>query len=280
MSYEPPSIKRSVGSMSEDEKPTLILPRASLKEPDQSSPADGLIKRESHNGDQVHVSTPAPESRISRLKKFFTSTPSRRVASIFGAVALAVISGAVGAAPTLFNHAPKAQSSTQHIFFLPWSEAGGLSSGLRVSSSVRGYCWTNSQVSSRPDAYRCFGPNAFIYDPCFADDSQKSVACPIPSPADVTVIRLTKPLPEVNPTPWDIKTGPASAVWLAVLANGDSCYAAYVMADSPGGMSLSYSCRKGNLYGDMNRDGATWTIWEQKEGVADMTLAPVVQAYS
>ena len=73
---------------------------------------------------------------------------------------------------------------------------------------------------------------------------------------------------------------PTSTVWLAVLADGASCYAIYAMADSPGGMSLSYVCKEGDLYGNLNGSGAIWTIWEQKKGAADMTLAPVAEAYS
>ena len=268
------------GKTSEDDKPTLILPAAEIKEPDYLPAIGGPIKRESHDGDQAHASTPVSKSRIGRLKRFFTSSPSRKAASIAGAVLLASISGVAGAAPTLFSHTAKDRDSTQHIFFLPWSETGNLSGGVHVASSVSGYCWVESQVSPRPDTYRCFGPNSTLYDPCFAADSQKSVACPTPSPIDVTVIRLTRPLPEVQRSSWDMKTGPASAVWLVVLADGDSCYAIYAMTDSPGGMSLSYACKKGDLYGGLNRNGAMWTIWEQRTGAADMTLVPVAQAYS
>lgn len=52
------------------------------------------------------------------------------------------------------------------------------------------------------------------------------------------------------------------------------------MPDSPGGMSLTYACKKGELYYNLNSNGTTWTIWEQKTGSAEMTLAPATQAYS
>jgi len=52
------------------------------------------------------------------------------------------------------------------------------------------------------------------------------------------------------------------------------------MPDSPGGISLTYARKKGDLYGNLNSNGTTLTIWEQKTCAADMTLASVIQAYS
>jgi hypothetical protein len=58
-----------------------------------------------------------------------------------------------------------------------------------------------------------------------------------------------------------------------VLANGDSCYAICAMPDSTGGMSLTYARKKSDLYGNLNSNGTTLTIWKQKTCAADMTLA-------
>jgi hypothetical protein len=277
----PSSMEGSSGKKSEDDEPTVILPLASTGKPQHPPIAKESVTREAHDADPVLAPKPTKKNKVNRLKKFFASSPSRKAASIAGAIVLAALSGIVGAgAPGLFSHTPRSETATQHIFFVPWSETGGLSEGIHIASSVKGYCWTNSQVSLRYDAYRCFGPNSLIYDPCFASGSQRSVACPMPSPTNVTVIRLVKPLPEGNNSPAKVQATPTSTVWLVVLADGASCYAIYAMADSPGGMSLSYVCKEGDLYGNLNGSGAIWTIWEQKKGAADMTLAPVAEAYS
>jgi hypothetical protein len=281
MTDQPPAVERSSDKTSEDDQPTLILPPASVVVPQHPATTEKPTERETHDGNPALTPTSAAKSKISRLKKFFTSSPSRKVASVAGAIVLAALSGTAGAAASgLFSHAPKSDTATQHIFYVPWSETGSLSEGIHVASTVNGHCWAKSAVSLRFDAYRCFGPNGLIYDPCFVADSERSVACPMPSPTDVTVIRLVKPLPKTDHSPSEVQATPASTVWLVVLADGDSCYAIYADSDTPGGMVLTYWCKEGNLYGNLNSDGAIWTIWEQKNGTADMTLAPVAQAYS
>lgn len=281
MTDQPPTVERSSGKTSEDDQPTLILSLPGIAKPQHPPAVEERAERDAHGGNSALTSTSPAKSRISRLKKFFTSSPSRKVASIVGAITLAALSGIAGAAASgLFSQAPKNDSATQHIFYVPWSGTDGLSKGLHVASSVTGYCWTNSTVSLRYDAYRCLGPNNRIYDPCFVADSESSVACPMPSPTDVTVIRLVKPLPRTNHSPSEVQATPASTVWLVVLADGDNCYAIVAMSDTPGGMVLTYACNQGDLYGNLNGGGAIWTIWEQKNGAADMTLAPVARAYS
>jgi hypothetical protein len=274
MTDHPPVAGRSSDMKSEDDQPTLIMPLTGAAGPQHLSTTEEQTKNEAHDSNPSTA-----KSRVSRLREFLTSSPTRKTAVI-----LAAISGVAGTeASGLFSHPAKSENATQHIFCVPWSETGGLSDGIHVRRTVSGYCWTNSSISLRYDAYRCFGPNGFIYDPCFVSDSEKSVACLMPSPTDITLIRLVKPLPDTNHSPSEVQatpTTPASTVWLVVLADGGMCYAIYAMADAPGGMYLTYTCKEGNLYGNLNGSGATWTIWEQKTGAADMTLAPVAQAYS
>jgi hypothetical protein len=277
MTDQPPVAGRSPAKRSEDDQPTLVLPLANIMETQHLPAAEVQIEAETPN-----ENAPAAETRTSRLKKFFTSTPTRKAASIAGAILLAAFSGIAGAvSPSLFSHAPnKSEGATQHIFYVPWSGAGGLSEGIHVANSVSGYCWTTSSISLRYDAYRCLISNKFIYDPCFASYTGTSVACPMPSPTDIIMIKLDRPLPTAKRSPSATQTTPASTVWLVVLADGDRCYAIYAMANAPGGMSLTYTCKDGDLYGNINGGSPIWTIWEQKTGAADMTLAPIAQAYS
>lgn len=88
---------------------------------------------------------------------------------------------------------------------------------MKVRSTVRGHCWTNSIASRRSDAFRCMVGNE-IYDPCFSIDAKK-VACPTDPVSNSGVrIVLTRPLPEAN-------AGGTHNPWMMQLANGAKCSA-------------------------------------------------------
>ncbi len=86
---------------------------------------------------------------------------------------------------------------------------------MKITSSVRGHCWTTSIASRRSDAYRCMVANS-IYDPCFSSGA-KTVACPTDVAANSGVrITLTRPLPQSN-------TGNVRNAWMMQLAGGAKC---------------------------------------------------------
>jgi len=110
------------------------------------------------------------------------------------------------------------------------------------------------------------------------------VVCPMPDPNNVTVIHLTRSLETGYSASSPEKVDPASAtsiVWLIILDNGTRCYRVSGANASSSGMSDNYDCLGGDaLYNDPQRTSPIWTIFEQRLGTADMTLASIAKAYS
>jgi hypothetical protein len=171
----------------------------------------------------------AGKSRLRKVWKWLTGTPSRKAVSALSALLLAAISGIVGtvAGGLLGDGSNGSLDATQVIVYTPWTPDGHLSVGIHVSANVTGSCSFGSSVAARPDAYRCFAGN-YIYDPCFAasqgfPNPARIVVCPFPDPNNITVIHLTRSLggsypggsPEIA-----VSASPTSIVWLIVLANG------------------------------------------------------------
>lgn len=67
--------------------------------------------------------------------------------------------------------------------------------GYSIAGRISGYCWTSSNISSNPAAWRCMSGNN-IYDPCFAPThSTHVVYCMTgPSSKKLLAMSLTKPL--------------------------------------------------------------------------------------
>lgn len=269
-----------------DEEPTLILHQLSYSKSDKSTVVGGAQKEES-SGEACLAEDPGiasngpPLRTFGRLKKFCTSSPSRKVASAVSAIMIAALSGIAGTLAPSFIHSQMGRADvTQRVLYAPWIDGDTLSPSLHIARTIKGFCWTQSDSTPRDDAYRCMQNSGWIYDPCFSDDSQKSVVCPTPSPVNVTSIQLGKPLPEPEAASTEGQATSGPTVWLIDLADGDDCYRISAASYSPAGMPLTYTCKNGNLYGELNRTGKTWTIWEQKKGSADLTIASIAKAYT
>jgi hypothetical protein len=67
--------------------------------------------------------------------------------------------------------------------------------GYSIASHIRGYCWTSSNISTNPAAWRCMAGND-IYDPCFAPTRTTHVVYCMtgPSSKKLYAMTLTKPL--------------------------------------------------------------------------------------
>lgn len=188
------------------------------------------------------------------------------VASLVTAVVIGWFSG--GHAPTLTH--------TSSIIYQPWTLNGKLSGDLHITARVTGFCWTESIATPRLDAYRCMTGNN-VLDPCFAgpDGPGNEVACPYPSPDSVTLMKLTRSLPYFPPP------GGSSSPWLLILADGERCYHSTGGTMNPGGLRLDYECghSSNNLYGNIDRAGRIWTIFQERNGSVDMTQARIAEAY-
>jgi hypothetical protein len=148
--------------------------------------------------------------------------------------------------------------TTVHLY-TPYNGAG-IAKGVRISKTVRGYCWTSSLSDGRSDAFRCFVGN-YIHDPCFANTprSATAVVCPTAWPGSpVLRIKLTKPLPP-NPARGDPTQRPP---WALRLANGRWCLFLDGATSVIAGMRINYGCKGGKvLLGIPRRGSPTWTIF-------------------
>lgn len=119
-------------------------------------------------------------------------------------------------------------NSTQIITFYPSGYTG---------EEHNGYCWTNSLVLWRSDAWRCASGN-MIYDPCFSIEglSQAVICGATPWNGGVGFkLNLTEPLPINNRIP-DI-----DYAWSYILEDGVSC--GYM-----GGATWSFDGERVNFY--------------------------------
>jgi len=181
--------------------------------------------------------------------------------------------------------------ATQVIFYEPWDtdnfNGTSLSSNVRIHRTTAGYCWNDSVVSSRTDAFRCeTTDNAAIMDPCFAYpflpiSEITEVACPNPGPSSVTVIKLTHRLPLAGVAPGNPHL--PTNFWLVTLADGTSCHAGGGTVDTIGNqVSGSYYYCPGvdfSLYGYPVQGNPIWTILEQQKAVSDIEPAQISKAY-
>jgi hypothetical protein len=86
-------------------------------------------------------------------------------------------------------------------------------SGMRVTATLRGNCWTQSIAVARTDAYRCMVGND-IYDPCFAEGPRR-VACPSDLATNRGIVIVVASL---SPNTFSQRTA-----WAMRLGNGAIC---------------------------------------------------------
>jgi hypothetical protein len=225
-----------------------------------SSPADGA---HTSGGSSVGEGSNQKPRGLRRLWKALTGSPSRRVLSALGAVFTAVIAAIVSSLVAgWFTGSHSTSTAPQLIYFEPWT-SNGISGEIHIASTANGTCGEQSDVSSRPDAFRCIEQNGVILDPCFTSPyvsngidvaAKNQVACPFPSPGSITVLRLSQPLPDTSQT----GSADASRPWLIVLTNGESCRNSgpYGGITTAGGLEENYFCPNGGLFGYPQRNTA------------------------
>lgn len=165
------------------------------------------------------------------------------VALALGASTAARPSGAVAAAHTT---ATVYHAFSYHGLVVP-----------RVSV-VAGYCWENSNVTRRRDAWRCFVGND-ILDPCFSSALAFGVVvCPRPWSDTGVEIELSKPLPQ--PTS---QAAPSLALppWAIQTAARADCLLSSGASSVIHGHRLNYFCgTQVGLWGFPRRTSQPWTI--------------------
>jgi hypothetical protein len=185
------------------------------------------------------------------------------------------------ATPSSSIAARPSNPATQYVLYEPWSASGpGLASGIQASSTLRGgNCYDESAASNRADAYRCYVGH-YIFDPCFSNPNpglgRPELACPGLDADSVTIVKSAKALRiPASPAP-----GPPR-VWLIILANGMQCNFADGATSSVAGMRLNYVCSTNvYLYGNPHRNNRTWMIYYQSQTDPNLSLMPILTAYS
>lgn len=227
-------------------------------------------------------------ARLHRLFKRLFGTRLRAFATgiITLVIAPAIATIIATVAPHLWSTSSEQQ--THVIYYEPWDTYNPykiMLSNLHIDRIISGHCWVSSIVTTRSDAYRCLSAtNNIILDPCLAypfSISSAEVACPYPDPNSITIIRLTRPLPQPSGRNVPLPT----AYWFIILADGTKCFTAGGTTDFIGSEKVRgayYYCPGIGypLYGYPDTSGRIWTILEQRPGESGLEPAPIATAYS
>lgn len=149
---------------------------------------------------------------------------------------------------------------TKLTIYEPFTSSGAPS--VRVTSTIRGHCWTGSLATRRGDAWRCMSGN-FIDDPCFSSTSATGVVlCPATGPwsSAAIEIRLTRSLPRKYGNKG--KPSTAGLPWALVTTSGWKCVLATGATTVVDGRRANYACRgtKDWLWGAPMRRREPWRI--------------------
>jgi len=172
---------------------------------------------------------------------------------------------------------PTVPPSTQVSVFAPYGSET-LNGDITVSETVKGSCWEQSIVTSRPDAFRCVTGNNLLEDPCFMNTyptRAREVVCPsVENPNEVLRIQLTKPLPATFGGGLAVSTK-SPPFWI-VLTDGTTCIQLSGTAPSIGGLRVNYTCTgaESSLIGDIDR---TQPMWTSEATVKDQSALVTVQ---
>lgn len=170
--------------------------------------------------------------------------------TLAAAVILLQVGGTGYARPASNMH----PSRTRVVHVKPFLASGALAPGYKVIARVAGNCWTNSNATTRPDAFRCMRVNE-IYDPCFRNPAGSRVACPLAvAPWQVVIMRPTKKLPHAQ-----MAGHPES--WLLKLANGAVCQLDTGASFLVNGKRANFACTdKSWLFGRADTHRQPWLI--------------------
>jgi hypothetical protein len=138
---------------------------------------------------------------------------------------------------------------------------------LIPAAARAGYCWTNSHIIPRPDAWRCM-IGSEIFDPCYTLPDKTTIVCgarpDIEQPSGF-ILRLTRPLP----TP-DIAGIPSASAAMIELEDGTICdfiSGAVGATDGVRRERINYSCRvngqKVVVFGGLQPG----TVWTAEKGI-------------
>lgn len=148
---------------------------------------------------------------------------------------------------------------------------------VSVTQTHKGWCWEQSQVDKRKDAWRCVIKNK-VYDPCFVKsygDKQQAV-CPVsPWNGQAILIQLESNLSTVPTESLDMSR---HYPWAIELSNGTRCQAIVDSKLRYDGMPVRYRCQDQSvLFGHLQRCKAIWRVMQKQD--KEVTTAEIKRVW-
>jgi hypothetical protein len=145
-----------------------------------------------------------------------------------------------------------AAAPTRVVRVSPVDASGDLRPGYRVAHHARAACQPGSEAV--PSAYRCFGDDNLIRDPCWRTSAHSAVCLLAPWAHTVTRLRVHggfgAPLTGLTAVPWGLR-----------LRNGERCLLLQGASEVVNGKRVSYACgRTSLLLGLPDRRRPAWRI--------------------
>lgn len=176
------------------------------------------------------------------------------------------------AAAAGISTSPATPPATEITTFSPYAATGTLV--VPVADQRAGSCWTGSIAAPAPDTYRCFAGDQ-ILDPCFAPPGvtrPATVACIADPWSAAQVVRLTDPLPQIQPQP-------GARPWALLLASGVRCTAVTGTVSSVAGVEMQYLCGGGAAAGIVSDDVNHMVVAYGPQGAASLARVAVRTAW-
>jgi len=151
---------------------------------------------------------------------------------------------------------------------------GGLRRGLHVSATVEATSCVGAS-DAIGEAYRCFGTNHHVYDPCWYDIHAPPFVdfeC-LAHPWDSAVVRLHGGFIEALP-PGRVSTIP----WGLELVDGNRCVLSLGANSLVNGIPVRWTCGRGvELLADLNQHHARWRVTEVRVTRASYRAMGLIQ---
>ena len=147
-------------------------------------------------------------------------------------------------------------ASTQTIAVSPVDSDGLLAAGYTVGRTLAGTkCVPGSDTGAV--AYRCFGTDSTVNDPCWPDTGDatgRTLVC-LAAPWDTTVTRIRVPAVP-DPLPSASSDGPA--ILGLALSDGERCVTLQGAHDQVNGVVVAYSCPSLDALGNIDQSEPAW----------------------
>jgi hypothetical protein len=182
---------------------------------------------------------------------------ARILASVLLISLLSIVWALVAQQASATSKPALARTTTQTHIYQAFSGSGRPS--VRITSILRGSCWSDSLAAGRDDAWRCMSGN-YIFDPCFSSPKAQGVVLCVVSPwnrSGVEIV-LTKRLPN----PYAGRPSTTGLPWAIQTFTGLKCELATGSTTAVGSRRANYGCNSNEwLWGAPLRSSEPWMIY-------------------